>query len=631
MLKKLLVITIVLTLLALPTAVFAQEDGKQKISLLLFNGKVFTADENYTVAEAVAVDGEKIVAVGSTQELRSKYQATKEIDLQKRLVTPGFNDAHVHFLRGALALLTVDLNGAKTLAEAKARVAARVKEVKPGEWIVGRGWDHTLWGGKFPSRKDLDEVAPANPVFLVRVDGHVGWINSKAIELARITKDTKNPEGGEFEKDSNGEPTGILKETAQSGMYLLIPQPTPEQMNKAMSLALDMARKYGITSVQDNSGYETTRLYREFLKADKLTVRVSEWMNFEDSVETLKRQRAEFASFKDNPSRLKLGALKGYVDGTLGSKTAAMLAPFSDDPQNSGIPRRSPDELTRMILERDREGWQITLHAIGDRANRMALDGFEAARKARDEKNAESLKKPADVDPATLKDTKSKDKTANKTSEARTSGTVGGPTSIMTVYDGQPLRRGEWTLAIAYSQFNDLNNPLRHRVEHAQVVSPADFKRFAELGIIASMQPTHAISDKRWAESRLGEYRVLGAYAWHLMQSYGVHVPFGTDFPVESINPYQTLFAAVSRQSADGEPLGGWQPQEKLSIEAAIRCHTYESAYAEFAENEKGTIAAGMLADLVVHSKDLLTVKPSEILTTEPVYTIFNGRIVYQK
>lgn len=574
MLKKILVISLVLNLLVLPNVVFGQT--KQKISLLLFNGKVFTADAQFSVAEAVAVDGEKIVAVGTTNNLKAKYQAVKEIDLQGKLVTPGFNDAHVHFLRGAVALLNVNLTDAKTLAEAKTRVAAKVKEVKSGEWIVGRGWDHTLWGGKFPSRKDLDAVAPDNPVFLVRVDGHIGWANSKALELAKIDKNTKWPEGGEIERDSNGEATGILKETSQSLVSALIAQPSPEQMNKGMELALDMARKYGITSVQDNSGYETTKLYREFLKADKLTVRVSEWQNFEDSVAELKRQRDEFVSFKDNPSRLKLGAVKGYVDGTLGSKTAAMLAPFSDDANNSGIPRRSAEELTKMIVERDKESFQITLHAIGDRANRMALDGFEAT--------------------------------------GFQAGATGG------------LSDQKITM-----KFNVPDPSRRHRIEHAQVVNPSDFKRFAELGIIASMQPSHAISDKRWAESRLGEYRVLGAYAWHLMQSYGVHVPFGTDFPVESINPYQTLYAAVSRQDVDGDPQGGWQPQEKLSIAAAIRCHTFESAYAEFAEKEKGTIAVGMFADLIVHSKDLLTVEPKEILTTEPLYTIFNGRVVYQK
>ncbi len=598
MLKNLLVISIVLNLLVLPGAALAQ-GTKQRVAILLFNGKVFTADEKHTIAEAVAVDGERIVAVGTSQDLRAKYQAAQEIDLQGKLVTPGFNDAHVHFLRGALALLTVNLLDAKTVEEAKARVAAKVREVKPGEWIIGRGWDHTLWGGKFPTRADLDAVAPNNPVYLVRVDGHVAWVNSKAIELAKIDKNTKAPEGGEIERDAAGTATGILKETAQNLVFALVPPPTPEQLNKAMTLALDLARRYGITSVQDNSGYETTKLYREFLKADKLTVRVSEWQNFEDSVAELRRQRTEFASFKDNPTRLKLGALKGYVDGTLGSKTAAMLAPFSDDPQNSGIPRRTPEELTKMVLDRDKEGWQIALHAIGDRANRMALDGFAEAL----DKNGFRIE--------------------------------GG--FVLDAVDAKAMNNGLTKSVIvvdAKQKSNERKTPIaltRHRIEHAQVVNPVDFKRFAELGIIASMQPTHAISDKRWADSRLGEYRVLGAYAWHLMKSYNVHVPFGTDFPVESINPYQTLYAAVSRQDADGIPAGGWQPQERVSIAEAIRCHTYESAYAEFAEKEKGTIAAGMFADLVVHSKDLLTVEAKEILTTEPVYTIFNGRVVYRK
>lgn len=592
-------IFLIVSFLLCQSFVFAQT--KKNISLLLYNGKIFTADEKFTTAEAVAVDGEKIVAVGTTKDLRDKYKATKEIDLNGKLVTPGFNDAHVHFLRGALALLTVDLSGVKTLEEAKARIAAKAKEVKPGEWIIGRGWDHTLWGGKFPTRKDLDAVAPNNPVFLVRVDGHVGWINSKTLELAKIDRNTKNPEGGEIERDEAGEATGILKETSQDAIYALIPQPTPEQLMQAMTLALDMARKYGITSVQDNSGYETTKLYREFLKADKLTVRVSEWQDFENSVEELKRQRGEFASFKDNPSRLKLGALKGYVDGTLGSKTAAMLAPFSDDANNSGIPRRSQEELTKMIAERNKEGWQITLHAIGDRANRMALNGFAELTKPVANENLKN-------DP-------------------------NAPKGLFTVYDGQGAITGEFTFSKSSNSHSpdDYKNPNRHRIEHAQVVNPSDFKRFAELGIIASMQPSHAISDKRWAESRLGEYRVLGSYAWHLMKSYNVHVPFGTDFPVEVINPYRTLYAAVSRQDESGDPDGGWQPQERLSIQEAIRCHTFESAYAEFAEKEKGEIKTGMFADLIVHSKDLTTIEPKEILTTEPVYTIFNGKIIYEK
>lgn len=580
---------------------FAQT--RQKVSLLLTNGKIFTANENFDIAEAVAVDGEKIVAVGTTRDLKAKYQAAREIDLQGKFVTPGFNDAHVHFLRGALALLTVDMTGAKTVAEATAKVAAKARETKPNEWIVGRGWDHTLWNTKFPTRADLDKVAPNNPAFFIRVDGHVGWANSAALKLAGITRDTKSPEGGEIEKDAQGEPTGILKETAQGLVGKFIPEPTPAQEAKGLELALEMAKKYGITSVHDISGYETTKLYRQFLGKDLLTVRVTEMQDFEKSVEELKRQRAEFAAFKDNPSRLKLGALKGYVDGTLGSKTAAMLAPFTDDEHNAGIPRRSPEELTKMIVERDAAGFQIALHAIGDKANRMALDGF-----------AEAI---------------SKKRAIYKEGEAKVDSNgffipipCGLENREIVNYDGKPF---------SPPKFMESSLSCRHRIEHAQVVNPVDFPRFRELGIIASMQPTHAISDKRWAESRLGEYRVLGAYAWHLMKSYVVHIPFGTDFPVEAINPYATLYAAVSRQDAEGIPAGGWQPQEKLSMAEAIRAHTYESAYAEFAEKEKGEIKTGMYADLVVQSKDLLTIPHKEILTTEPVFTIFNGRIIYEK
>ena len=579
MLKNFLTVVFAVIFLFSPLSITAQ--NKQKISMLLYNGKVFTADAQFSIAEAVAIDGEKIVAVGKTNDLRGKYAATKEIDLQGKLVTPGFNDAHVHFLRGALSLLSVILTDTKSLGEAQNIIAEKVKTVKPGEWIIGRGWDHTIWKQNFPTKADLDKIAPNNPVFLVRVDGHVGWVNSAALRLAKIDKNTKNPEGGEIERDASGEATGILKETSQGLVSNLIPPQTKEQETKGLELALDMARKYGITSVQDNSGYETTKLYREFLRQNKLTVRVAEWQDFEDSVAEIKRQRAEFASFNDDKNFLKLTALKGYVDGTLGSRTASLLAPYSDDVGNSGIPRHTPEELTRMIVERDAAGFQIALHAIGDRANRMALDGFAEAWKIQ----------------------------------------AGYSRTTSTNIPGNPMQN---ELGLSW-------NLPRHRIEHAQVVSPADFKRFEELGVIASMQPSHAISDKRWAGERLGEYRVLGAYAWHLMQSYNVHVPFGTDFPVESINPYNTLYAAVSRQDSEGIPQGGWQPQEKLSIEEAIRCHTFESAYAEFAENVKGEIKVGMLADLVVQSKDLLTIAPKEILTTEPVYTIFNGKIIYEK
>ena len=559
---------------------------RQAADLLLLNGKVFTADERGTLAEAVAVKGERIVAVGTTRELRAKFRAARTVDLGGRLVTPGFNDAHIHFLGGGLSLLRVDLNGARTLAEAQRRVAARVKELPAGAWVTGRGWDHTLWGGEWPTKEALDEVAPSNPVFLQRVDGHVSWANTLALQKAGVTRETQAPAGGEILRDARGEPTGILKETAAGLVGRVVPQASPAELMQGLRRALAEARRYGLTSVQDNSGYETTKLYRELMKAGELTVRVSEWQNFEDSVAELQRQRAEFATFKDDPLRLRLGPLKGYVDGTLGSRTSAMLAPFADDPANSGIPRRPPAELTRMIVERDAAGFQIALHAIGDGANRMALDGFKAA-----------SANPHDVGVALQVSAG----TSREEVEAR-----------KREIEKEHARR-------------------RHRLEHAQVVAPADFARFRDLGVIASMQPSHAISDKRWAQERLGEYRVLGAYSWHTMRAHGVPVAFGTDWPVEPISPYLGLYAAVTRQSTDGDPAGGWWPQERLSMADAIRCYTTGAAYASFEELEKGQIAPGMLADLVVHTQDLLTIRPADVLNTEPFMTVFAGRVVYEK
>lgn len=588
-----------------PTGAGAQR-RRRNVSLVLTGGKVFTADARGTLAEAVAVEGNRIVAVGTSREIAAGYNGARTIDLKGRLVTPGFNDAHIHFLGGGLSLLRVNLIGAKTLAEAKARVAARVRELPAGTWVTGRGWDHTLWGGAWPTKKDLDEVAPNNPVILQRVDGHVSWANTLALQKGNVTRETRDPQGGEILHDSNGEPTGILKETAGGLVLSVVPAATREEQMEALSRALAEARRYGLTSVQANDvpSFEATPLYRELLKQGKLTVRVAEWQQFDRTVEELKRERAEFESHKDDPLRLRLTALKGYVDGTLGSRTAAMLAPFADDPHNSGIPRMPPEQLTRMIVERDAAGFQIALHCIGDRANRMALDGFEAAYKANGYPTRDGKRFKA------------------------------GPVSIFSPYDPNVLRKGEFKFSVAYANYDDegpSNYATRHRVEHAQVVAPSDFARFRDLHVLASMQPSHAISDKRWAQDRLGEYRVLGAYSWHTFMAHGVHVPFGTDWPVEPINPYLGLYAAVTRQSTEGEPAGGWWPEERLSIEDAIRNYTAESAYASFEERDKGQIAAGMLADLVVHSKDLLTITPREILQTEADITVFDGRVVYER
>lgn len=578
--------------------------SRTRVGLVLANGKVFTGDARGTISQAVAVSGNRIVAVGTTREIDSRYAAARRVDLKGRLVTAGFNDAHLHFVNGGLALFRVDLNGASTLAEAKRRVTAKARELPEGAWILGRGWDHTLWGGQWPSKEALDEAAPRNPVFVQRVDGHTSWANSSALSKAGVTRETRDPEGGEIVRDARGEPTGILKETAGLLVARVVPAPARDEKMRAIERALEEARRYGITSVSDSiSGYDSLALYQELLIRDRLTVRVAEWLNFQDSVETLKQQRAEFDALKINPARIRIGAVKGYVDGTLGSRTAAMLAPFDDDPHNSGIARMTQEELNAKVTALDAAGFQITLHAIGDKANRMALDAYEKAY----EKNGYPFE-----------------------SGRVKMGNYSGPLSAEVFkrlksdpFDPSKIDPRDFDKPPTYTT--------RLRVEHAQVVAPPDFARFRDLGVIASMQPSHAISDKRWAQSRLGEYRVLGAYSWHTFMAHGVHVPFGTDWPIEPISPYLGLYAAVTRQSTEGEPAGGWWPEERISIEDAIRNYTAEGAYATFEEKTKGVIAAGMLADLVVHSKDLLTIAPSEILNTQPDMTVFDGRVVYER
>lgn len=590
---------------------------KQRVKLVLFDGKVFTADAIGTIVQAVAVDGERIVAVGTNAEIRGKYQGTREIDLQGRLVTPGFNDAHIHFMNGGRSLLIVNLLGATTIKEVQRRVAERAADTEPGLWIIGRGWDHTLWGGAWPSRVDLDSAAPNNPVALTRVDGHVLWTNSMAMGKTGINRDTPNPPGGEIMHEGQGDPSGIFKETAQALITQHIPDATDAEKTRYIERALEEARRYGITSIQDNSGYGTTKIYAQLLRQKRLTVRVAEWQAFDDTVEELKSQRAEFAGMNIDPFRIRLTSLKGYVDGTLGSRTAAMLAPFSDDPHNSGIPRKTPEELTRMIVERDAAGFQICLHAIGDRANRMALDGFEAAAKARTTGLPAGGRRLTDF--ALV---------APYNAEI----TFDGISGLLPATQAAIRQRSQQRVRDAFANDSHIYRyGKRHRIEHAQVIAPTDFARFRDLGVIASMQPSHAISDKRWAQDRLGEYRVQGAYAWHMMRSFGVHIPFGTDWPVEPINPYLGLYAAVTRQNTEGEPAGGWWPQERITIADAIRCYTAESAYASFEEKDKGQITVGMLADLTVHSQDLLTIEPAAILKTEAVMTILGGDVVYEK
>jgi hypothetical protein len=437
------------------------------------------------------------------------------------------------------------------------RVADAVAQHKPGEWITGGGWDHTLWPEKrFPNRQELDAVAPKNPVILTHISGHVAVANSLALQHGEIDKNTPNPPGGEIEHDAFGEPTGMLKEAAAISLVTVrIPDPAPERRRQGIERVLAEVAKNGVTSVQDNSDWEDFKVYRQLKEDGKLTVRITEWLPFATPIGDLQNLQAQGGT-KD--PWLKIGMLKAFTDGALGSRTAALLAPYSDDPSTSGILTIDPEKLRAMAIERDRAGFQLGFHAIGDRANRVALDVFEAVAKAN------------------------------------------GP------------------------------RDRRDRIEHAQVVAPEDFERFAKLKVIASMQPSHQTTDMRWAEDRLGPERIKGAYAWATMLKDGVHLAFGTDYPVETISPFRGLHACVTRERAEGGPKNGWEPQEKISLDECIRAYTSGSAYAQFDEGKKGELKPGEYADFLILSDDLTKLSPAQYTSTRVLRTVVGGRTVYQ-
>ena len=521
------------------------------------NGRIYTNDPASPWAEALLVRGEEILAVGDDDEVGALADTgAKSVDLEKHFVMPGFNDAHVHIGAAGRDWVAVRLNGVKSVAELQARLAEGVAQRKPGEWITGSGWDHTFWPDKkFPDRQELDAVSPKNPVILTHISGHVAVANSLALQLAGINKATPNPPGGEIERDATGEPTGMLKEDAAMSLVgSKIPPPSMEQRRRGIELALADVAQHGVTSLQDNSAWEDFLTYRAIKNDGKLTVRITEWLPFPAPLEKLEQMRHDGGT---TDPWLRTGALKMVTDGALGSRTAAMLAPYSDDLSTSGIMTMEPEKLRALAIERDKAGFQLNFHAIGDRANRVALDVFEAAAKAN------------------------------------------GP------------------------------RDRRYRIEHAQVVAASDFLRFARLQVIASMQPSHQTSDMRWAEQRVGPDRVKGAYAWATMQKFGVRLAFGTDYDVEPITPFRGLYACVTRELPTGGPSGGWQPQEKISLDDCIRAYTTGSAYGEFMEGKKGELKAGEFADFIVLSKDLSKVNPSEYLNTKVLRTVVGGRTVY--
>jgi predicted amidohydrolase YtcJ len=555
------VVFVFASLAVIAVRVAAQSAPTTPHTVYFLHGRIYTNDPQHPWAAAMAIREGKIFCIGGLDQIMLECGGGQEdaetVQLKGNFVVPGFNDAHVHLGGAGADMLAVRLNGSASIEELQKRLANAVATHQGDEWITGSGWDHTLWPDKaFPSKQQLDTVSPKNPVLLTHVSGHVAVANSLALKIAGITKDSPNPKGGEIERDANGELTGMLKEDAAMSLVAQnIPDPSAEQRRRGIELVLADVAKNGVTSVQDNSDWEDFLVYHDLKDEGKLTVRITEWLHFTTPLRELQNMRSEGGA---SDPWLKTGALKMVTDGALGSRTAAMLSPYSDDPSTSGIMTMDPDKLRQMAVERDKAGFQLAFHAIGDRANRVALDVFEAVAKGN------------------------------------------GP------------------------------RDRRDRIEHAQVVAPEDVPRFANLKVIASMQPSHQTSDMRWAEQRIGPDRVKGAYAWATLQKVGARLAFGTDYPVEPISPMRGLYACVTRELPDGGPPSGWQPQEKISLDDCIRAYTTGSAYAQFEEGRKGELKRGEYADFVVLSNDLTKVPPSEFVKTKVLRTVVGGRTVYQ-
>ena len=528
--------------------------------LIIRHARIWTVDATQPQAEALAVLNGRITSVGTDQAVDAWRGAhTQVIDAHGKRLVPGFNDAHVHFEDGGSALVAVQLNDSSSVTEFVRRIGAYAASLQKGEWVRSGEWDETKWTpADLPTRQQLDAVTPDNPVSVWRYDGHMIVANSRALALAGITAATADPPGGVIVRDANGDPTGALKDAATELLERVIPQPTLAQRRRAVERALTEAASHGVTSVQDMAvDYATIGVYSELLREGKLTVRVyavPPIASVEDEAR-LGIGRA-FGS-----AELRIGALKTFADGSLGSRTAYFFEPFDDQPTNRGILSQDmlpTAKIRNWMMRADETGLQLCTHAIGD----------------------------------------------------------AGISAILDLYHEIDAAHG--------------HRDRRWRIEHAQHMAAKDFDRFRELGVIASMQPYHAIDDGRWAEPRIGHDRSSRTYAFRTFLDHGVRLAFGTDWPVAPLNPFLTLYAATTRATLDGKRPGGWFPEQKLTVAEAIEAHTMGSAYAEFQDSVKGSITPGKLADFVLLSEDLLSIPATELRTVHVIGTWVGGVRVYE-
>jgi predicted amidohydrolase YtcJ len=540
---------------------FGTANAQSHADLILLNGKIWTVNPKQPEAHAVACIGNRIVAVGSTEEIRSWLgKHTRVIDIAGKRVLPGFNDAHVHFFSGGANLSSVQLRSAKSAREFAERIRAFAARIPKGRWITGGDWDHEGWSpADLPTRLMIDQGTPENPVFVSRLDGHMGLANSLALKLAGITRETPDPPGGSIVRDAHGEPTGILKDAAMGPIYRELPDDSQAEIVEAIRAALRYAAENGVTSVQDMSASASILdAYQDLLGRNELTVRIYGFQ----PLATWKRQASLGLRAGFGNEKLKIGGMKGFADGSLGSTTALFFAPYIDAPSTSGLPSDEMIPESNMlanIIGADSAGLQIGIHAIGDLANQSIL--------------------------------------------------------------------GMYARAAEHNGARDR----RFRIEHAQHLQEGEIASFARQGIIASMQPYHAIDDGRWAEKRIGAERAKGAYAFRSLLDAGATLAFGSDWSVAPMDPLMGIYAAVTRSTLDGKHPNGWIPGQKIKVDEAIRAFTLGPAYAAFDEKIKGSIEPGKLADMVVLTDDILHMEPSLLNTAKVEMTIFDGRVIYER
>lgn len=525
-------------------------------TMAVINARIWTGNPEQPWAEAMAVEGEEILLVGTTAEVEKLLgDSSKTIDAGGKMITPGFNDSHIHFIDGGFGLSSVQLRDAKTKKEFIGRIAAFAKKIPTGNWILAGDWDHTNWGGELPQAAWIDSVTSKHPVFIQRLDGHMGLANSLAMNLSKVTAQTADIDGGTIVRDQLGKPTGIFKDNAMSLIYRNVTDPSDELKDKALQAAMNYVVERGVTSVQNMGTWGDVETFKRAHKNKTLKTRVyssvplSSWKKLAEEVEKSGRGDDYF----------KIGGLKGFVDGSLGSHTAAFKKPFSDTPTDSGFLVSSVDELYNAISPADKAGLQIMIHAIGDRAITSLLDIYKRVEKE----------------------------------------------------NGARDRRS--------------------RIEHAQHLSPGDFARFKEFNVIASVQPYHAIDDGRWAESVIGPERIKTTYAFKSFLDAGVVLAFGSDWFVAPPTPIEGIYAAVTRRTIDDKTPEGWVPEQKITVEQALKAYTSGAAFASFDETKKGMLKKGMLADFVILDEDITAIAPEKIRDVKVLKTVVGGKVVYER